>query len=398
MNASKPEPEHEPGPLASGPESRRRRLELEIIHELWGAALGVELHMDPADYAASQWDTGPAPVYVSIPRSAYLPSHSGVRTIVGRFRQYAACHGREEPWFSVASTSTTTPTSVDVGIGLGECVREHEHEGETEKQALLLPLRVHLPLGVLCDSLQLLPQPPHAQEPLRITVHFQDRPASLLHVPVAPFPNTSTTIAATAATTANSMRSLYSHAVKQALYLLRGSARAYTELHPQQQQALFAAAQMGDGDSFASILELLLEGVGVGLRITEPRHGHGLGAAAPVGPAGQRPRYPIRILRGGVTLQRPHDVYAYLPSPSGDGGGPSEQRKLEQEQKQEQSLLQLLAPLYPANTPTAAIESNVLMQGIRPSLHMSVGQAWRLFRSTDLYLYISVKSVLPQPH
>jgi len=213
-----------------------------------------ELTLDPRDVATS----APPPVlYVNCPRCALLPAVPAVTRAVELFRACVADRGGAV-WFSYSYSYSYDGSGAGAGapvLGEGEGSGEGRGEGE-------VPLKAHLPLGLLFDRLCDLPSSSAPRPlPLPVTVHFSGFPhGQLLRTcaTAAPVPAVRAAAAAAAAEAAagagdpgaspcpplppalpvapaasashSALQSLFLHSLKQALYLLHGSTRAFNAL------------------------------------------------------------------------------------------------------------------------------------------------------------------------
>jgi autophagy-related protein 5 len=289
--------------------------ELHLSRKLWKGDLSISFTLDAADNVTSSLCDS---VYILACRMGYLPVVAA--DVVSHFQEYAiesAVGGTQQVWFS------------------------HNNK----------PLKAHLPIGVIYDSLcvndndsgmlaeshdtvfvDLEGVPAHTVPPkllpLEVKIHFQNFPELEL-LPC------STPVHA---------RALYAHSLKQALYLLHGSTKAYNNMTPIQQAVLFDAANEGRRASY--------EEVAREIRAAGEESSRSL-------------RYPIRLVSNTRVRQVPQEISASADANLG-------------------SILGRVAGVF----------CSVLVQGIEVPLDIPMHKAWRLFHSADLYLYIT----LVEPH
>lgn len=301
--------------------------ELLCSQALWNGSI-------PAQFSLSSYDittlNPPDPVYVLLSRMSYLPVT--VADVVEYFKATVADF-QSDIWF--------------------------EFNGK--------PLKAHLPIGVIFD---LVFDSKVDTLPWEITIHYSGFPSNEL---------------IKCGTATESLR-MYSHSLKQALYLLSGSTRAFNELNIGRQSQLLEGIRTGNRGMFEEI-------------------------ARDLRPSEESVRLvPVRILRPGqVIIQRNISLHSkdkdpfvmslldvlvvmsVLQCPQSESGDASPERSslLPVDSKApDLSLPNCAATASNASTATSGL--SIVIQGVTVPLEAPLYPLWRLFAHPDFFLYICI--------
>jgi len=281
----------------------------EVPALLWSGCVPICLTLSECDRATTR---EVPPCFILCPRMAYL--QLAAQEKVDYLRAHAlALRDEDEVWYSC--------------------------EGR--------PLRAHLPLGVLFDlyneTKTETTSPMQQQHPWMITVHFQAFP----HDKLIKIPNR------------QAVQRMYSHGLKQALFLLHGNTGHFNSLQSEQQTLLWSSiCGSSSYQGFEIVAKSLKPASASDVRISIPvRFLYGISQ-----PPVQPPLKAVDAASGGITTLR-HALLAYLA----DRGA---------------------ADIAGAVTPPEVY--TCIVQGVEVPLHAPLYELWYALCHPDLFLYVTL--------
>jgi autophagy-related protein 5 len=289
---------------------------------LWRGHIPIELCLDSAAIAAPA-GICPESVFILASRNAYLPAVAEVAVEV--FRMHAI-ELNSNVWFESGCNAT------------GDFMPPSSGQQQQDAKGTQF-LRVNLPIGVLFDLFGGQDWDNiHPIAPWKITVHFDQFPVDAL----------------IRCQNSGEASKLYSHSLKQALFLLHGSTRAYNELSKEHRQALWDATTTAAYENFEVIANDLFADP-INTRII-----------------------PVRILSTvwTSTLQRP---FAALDSSTG-------------QLTTVQTIFDIVDHHVHALSSISGskVRYSLVVQGIVLPKRARLYDIWRVFCHADLFLYVCV--------
>lgn len=272
---------------------------------LWSGSVPICLTLSDCDRAST---VDVSPCYILAPRMAFL--QLVVQEKVDHLRAHAMALRDDEVWYSC--------------------------EG--------LPLRAHLPIGVLFD-MHCRPAPAAAaQPPWRITVHFQAFP----HDKLIKIPNKQV------------VQRLYSHDLKQSLFLLHGNTSHFNSLRTEQQTLLWSSICGSSHEGFEIVAKSLKPAKAADVRVS----------------------IPVRFLHG------PTQPPVQPPLKAHDASGAATTLR--------DALLASLSRRPEAGAATTAMAPEdyaCIVQGVDVPLAAPLYELWAALCHPDLFLYVTLRAV-----